>query len=579
MSTRQQRRTTRSSDGVAGRDLRGDGEQVMAGESKYHGMEHAELREFVVSTQPDMVLKRAAQLQDAGRVLTELSTALQGHLGQVHWEGPAAENFKTWVGNLYKSAAIIGQHSATAGGAMTQAGEALSTAKVAMPPVPTSAVDLVARYERQQTPAGVAAKLAVGQTIDQYMKSSNTPAGDAWITEAAYKEAKATVEKEHQEASRQVVNLAQAYSAATTTLNGIPEDVTLPGTPGGDASKGGLPEYSGGGGYSGGYGSSLRSPRTSGGSVGGGSKSSGGGNYGGGSVTPYHPGSGSTGPSGGGNTTPTPPYSGGQLPSNPQDPGTSTPPSHPSDPVNRPGTGLDSIPTAPPTQTGPGGGPVPTGGPTTVPTYPTGPTGPGGGPNTPGGGPVPGFPVVPGGGSVQTKGGGSDYLPGKGGSVNPRTPFGGQTPGKGGTPGIPSGTVFGSREAGPGGGRVGGQNGMNGMGMHPGMGGGHGAVGGGGGSRGRGLASTTGGTVGGRKGPTAGGEFTPGGTGLRNRAAAAGAAEAGAARSGQNGMMAPGMAGHGNRKERDRRNRADYLHEDEETWTSGTPDSNPDVVE
>ncbi|MFJ9459427.1 hypothetical protein ACIRST_30615 [Kitasatospora sp. NPDC101447] len=33
------------------------------------------------------------------------------------------------------------------------------------------------------------------------------------------------------------------------------------------------------------------------------------------------------------------------------------------------------------------------------------------------------------------------------------------------------------------------------------------------------------------------------------------------------------------RKERDRRSRADYLHEDEETWTSGTPDSNPDVIE
>ncbi|MFJ9460824.1 hypothetical protein ACIRST_37875 [Kitasatospora sp. NPDC101447] len=43
-------------------------------------------------------------------------------------------------------------------------------------------------------------------------------------------------------------------------------------------------------------------------------------------------------------------------------------------------------------------------------------------------------------------------------------------------------------------------------------------------------------------------------------------------------MMAPGTAGHGNQKDRDRRSRADYLHEDEETWTSG-PDSNPDVIE
>ncbi|MER7581630.1 hypothetical protein [Kitasatospora sp. NPDC097691] len=551
----------------------------MAGESKYNDMKHPALRAVVDKTMPDVVLKRAAQLQDAGRVLGELSTALQAHLGQVHWEGPAAENFKSWVGNLYKSADIIGQHSTTAGGAMTQAGEALSTAKVAMPPVPQNAVDVVARYERQTAPAGVETKLsAVGQTIDQYMKASGTPEGNAWVTEADYKQAKATVEKERQEAVHQVENLAQAYTAATATLNGIPDDVTLPGTPETERNRGGESEYTGGGSSGGGHGGSLRSPRVSGGSVGGGYSPSGGGNYGGGSVTSYNPGSGSTGSPGGGHTTPTPPYSGGQLPPNPQDPGTSIPPTHPSDPVNRPGTGLDSLPTAPPTQTGPGGGPVSTGGPTTTPTYPTGPTGPGGGPNTPVGGPMPGFPVGPGGGSVQTKGGGTDYVPSKGGSVNPRAPFGGQTAGKNGTPGIPSGTVFGSREAGPGGGRVGGQNGMNGMGMHPGMGGGHGVVGGSGGSRGRGLSSTTGGTVGGRKGPTAGGEFTPGGSGLRNRAAAAGAAEGGA-RSGQNGMMAPGMAGHGNRKERDRRSRADYLHEDEETWTSGTPNSNPDVIE
>ncbi|WP_030062450.1 MULTISPECIES: WXG100 family type VII secretion target [Streptomyces] len=548
----------------------------MAGESKYDGMKHPALRAMVDKTMPDVVLKRATQLQDAGRVLGELSAALQAHLGQVHWEGPAAENFKTWVGNLYKSADIIGQHSSTAGGAMTQAGEALSTAKVAMPPLPTDAMSKVAQYEGQKTPPGVEAKLGVGQSVDDYMK---TVPGSGWVSKAEYDQAKATVEKERQEAAHQVENLAQAYTAATATLNGIPDDVTLPGTPDAQRNRGGESEYTGGGSSGGGSGGSLRSPRSSGGSVGGGYTPSGG-SYGGGSVTPYDPGSGSTGPSGPGHITPTPPHGGGQVPPNPQDPGSSVPPSYPSDPVNRPGTGLDSVPTLP-TQTGPygpGGGPLPTGGPTTTPVYPSGPNGPGGGPGIPGGGPVSGFPVGPGGGSVQSKGGGSGYLPGKGGGSGPRTaPFGGgQIPGKSGTPGLPTGTVFGGREAGPGGGRAGGPNGM---GMQPGMGGhGGGAVGSGGGGRGRGLSSTTGGTVGGRKGPAAGGEFTPGGTGLRNRAAAAGAAEGGA-QSRQNGMMAPGAAGHGGRNERDRRKRADYLHEDEDTWTSGTPHSNPDVVE
>ncbi|GAB7181297.1 hypothetical protein ATKI12_1128 [Kitasatospora sp. Ki12] len=555
----------------------------MADGTNFESIDHAVLKGMVDGTDPALVLDRGNKLQDAGRVLKELSAALKSHIGTITWEGQAAESFKTWAGNLQQSAEVLGTYSAGAGGAMHQAGEALSLAKAAVPEVPTCDIATV-NARKKQAPPDAAAHTAAGFTLegptpanlDSIMKKRNP---GTWVTAAESDAAAQRVYLAHQDAVHQMEKLGQAYSAATTTLNGLGDNVVLPGTPG-STTRGDESYYPKGGGAGGGSGSSVRSPRTSGGSTGGSYRPSGGGSYGGGSTATYNPGSGSTGPSGPGRTTPTPPYNGGQLPSAPQDPGSSIPPSHPSDPVTRPGTGLDSLPTAP-TQTGPngpGGGPGPTTGPT-GPVYPSGPNGPGGGPNGPGG-PMPGFPVGPGGGSVQSKGGGSGYFPGKGGSVNSRTPFGGQTPGKNGTPGIPTGTVFGPREAGPGGGRVGGgPNSGNSMGMHPGMGGGHGGgVGAGGSSRGRGLASTTGGTVGGRKGPTAGGEFTPGGTGLRNRAAAAGAAEGGA-RSGQNGMMAPGMGGHGGRNERDRRKRADYLHEDEETWTSGTPQSNPDVVE
>ncbi|MFF4818495.1 WXG100 family type VII secretion target [Kitasatospora sp. NPDC001309] len=545
---------------------------------EYNDMKHAELKALVDGTAPDMLLKRAGKLQDAGRVLTELSTALQAHLGTVTWEGQAAENFKTWAGNLYKSAEIIGQHSTTAGGAMTQAGEALSTAKVAMPPIPQQAIDKVAAYEKQTVPLDVQSKIStVGGTVDDYMKAKLQ---DGWVTKNEYDGYKATIQKEQQEAAKQVGNLAQAYSAATTTLNGLPADVTLPGTPETDRNRGGESEYTGAGGYGSRSGGALRSPRTSGGSAGGGYSPSGG-SYGGATMRPRNPATSWQDPSNPTHPGPVPPYDRGQLPPPPQDPGTPTPPSHPSDPVTRPGTGLDSIPTLPDqtTPVGPGGGPVLPSGPGGTPGYPGGPDGRGGLPGTPGSGPISGFPAGIGGGSVPTKGIGG--IPGKGGgSVPLRTgPFsGGSVPGKAGTPGLPSGTVFG-REGAPGGGRVGGSAMGGGMGgMHPGMGGGHGVVGGAGGARGRGLTSTPGGTVGGRKGPAAGGEFTPGGTGLRNRAAAAEAAEGGA-RSGQNGMMAPGAGGHGGKKDRDRRNRADYLHEDEETWTSGTPHSNPDVIE
>ncbi|MGW3041583.1 hypothetical protein ACWC9T_16440 [Kitasatospora sp. NPDC001159] len=544
----------------------------MSGTTDFTHIDHAVLKGMVDGGKPADVLKRANQLQDAGRVLTDLSQALQGHLGNVSWEGPAAENFKTWVGNLYKSAAIIAQHSTTAGNAMVQAGEALSTAQSAVPKPPQTEIDLLAKAKAQSVYMPSNVDLG-GKSVDDFMFSLNPN----WVSAAQANQAKATIEKEKQQAVLQMEKLAQAYSAATTTLNGIDDNVVLPGTPGSDATgRSDGSEYGGSGSSAGAYGGTARGSRTNGGSY-----SPSGGNYGGATTRPRDPATSWQDPSNPTHPGPTPPYGGGQLPPPPHDPGSSIPPSHPSDPVTRPGTGLDSIPTLP-DQTlpaGPGSGPGLPSGTSGTPTYPGGPDGRGGLPGLPGSGPIPGFPTGTGGGSIPTKSTGGGYLPGKGGgSVPARTvPFGGgQVPGKPGTSGLPSGTVFG-REGATGGGRVGSPMGGGMGGMHPGMGGGH-VVGGGGGSRGRGLTSTPGGTAGGRKGPAAGGEFTPGGTGLRNRAAAAGAAEGGG-RSGQNGMMAPGMGGHGGKNERDRRNRAHYLHEDEETWTSGTPHSNPDVIE
>ncbi|MGA5818478.1 hypothetical protein ACPC54_11540 [Kitasatospora sp. NPDC094028] len=540
----------------------------MTGTTDFTQYSHATLRGLVDGAKSSQdLLTRAGKLQEAGRVLADLSTALQGHLGSVQWEGPAAEGFKTWVGNLYKSAAIISQHSTTAGNAMTQAGEALSTAKTAVPLLPGAAIDTVDKRRKQAVmiPPNVESKLAVGGTIDGYMKGINKD----WVTEDEAKQAQVTIDKEKQEAVLQLEKLAQAYSAATTTLNGIDTTVVLPGSPGSDVDKGSSSEYTGGGGSGGYYGGSHRSPRASGGSTGG-SYSQPVANYFDGSSLPRHPGTGSNSydPV---RTEPISTHGGGQLPPTPQDPGSSLP-SYPSDPINRPGTGLDSLPPTPtlPTQTFPTG-PAPSGGPNMNPGYPSGPVGNPSGPN---GLPMTGIPGGIPGGSVPARGG---SVPGRAGSIPPRTtPFGaGPTPGKAANPGLPTGPVVGGREV-PAGGRTGNPSGMGGM--HPGMGG-HGVGGSGGssGSRGRGLTSTSGGTVGGRKGPAAGGEFTPGGTGLRNRAGA-GAGE-GRARPGQNGMMAPGGAGHAGRNERDRRKRADYLHEDEETWTSGTPHSNPDVIE
>ncbi|MER6299343.1 WXG100 family type VII secretion target [Kitasatospora sp. NPDC001539] len=544
----------------------------MATESNFEGMDHAVLKGMVEDTDPASVLSRGTKLQAAGRVLAELSGALKAHLSQVTWEGQAAENFKTWANNLQQSAEKLGTYSAGAGDAMHQAGEALSTAKAAVPPVPPDALKWVNGRKSQGAPdpAVITQLQSVGWNpngpstadIDAAMKRKR--GADNWVSETEAMAGTKELYDAHQEAIHQMEKLGQAYAAATTKLNGL-GDIALPGTPA-PSNQNDSTAIQRDGGSGGGYGGSVRAARSDGGGAAGSHGSSVG--DGGGSVTPRDPGTNWHSPSNPGHTGTTPPHGGGQLPSAPQDPGSSVPPSHPSDPVNHPGTDLNSLPTLPDqtVPTTPGTGPLLPGG---GPTYPSGP---GGGPGVlPGGGPVTGFPFGPG-GSIPTKGTGGGSIPAR------PVPFGGgNVPGKSGTPGLPSGTVFG-REAGPtAGGRPGSPMG-GGMGMNPGIGGGHGVVGAGGSSRGRGLAFTPGGAVGGRKGPAAGGEFTPGGTGLRNRAAAAEAAEGGA-RSGQNGMMAPGVSGHGGRTERNRRNRADYLHEDEETWTNGTPESNPDVIE
>ncbi|MFF2952625.1 WXG100 family type VII secretion target [Kitasatospora sp. NPDC057965] len=559
----------------------------MAGGTNFEGIHHAGLKNMVKGSDPTKVLSRGTQLQAAGRVLKDLGAALKAHASQIAWEGPAAESFKAWVGNLQQSAALLGDYSKSAGDAMHQAGEALSTAKAAVPEVPEQDIKTVNGRQTQGSPNPMAltkANLTIdgGTTanIDSIMKRSYN---SNWVSEADAQAAAHRVYLAHQEAIHQMEKLGQAYDAATTKLNSL-GDVTLPGTPesgsrdsSSDYSKGG-----GGGGVGGGGGGAVRSlaPSVGGGNgpVGGGYVSSGG------SVTPRPPASVPDGPRTPGHSTPIPPSHGGSvpLPGDPGTPGTVTPPT--TFPGDRPGTGLDSLPTVPtlPGHTGPvgpaGGGPVPS--------YPQGggpgqPGIPGGGPGPfPGGGPIPLGGTGPfTGGTVPLKGGGGGSVP-----PNRTSTFGGGNPSaKGGAP-VPTngGAVFGAREAAQG--RAGGPAGGGGFGgpggaMHPGGGGhGGGAVGG---SRGRGYSSTVGGVVGGAKGPVAGGEFTPGGSGLRNRAAAAGAAAAeGAARPGQNGMMGPSMTGGaGERRERERRRRADYLHEDEETWTSGTSKSNPGVIE
>ncbi|WP_327680111.1 WXG100 family type VII secretion target [Kitasatospora sp. NBC_00458] len=548
----------------------------MAGGTHFEGIEHAKLKSMVIDSDPSKVAGRGNQLKAASRVLDDLSRALAAHLGRIQWEGPAAEGFKTWATDLNKSAAMISEFSKGAGDAMVQAGEALSTAKTGVPEPPTTDIDTVSRHSKQPCLKPSAVTVAgIGNPAtmtDAIMKKENP----GWVSYAEAAAAQKRIDAAHQEAIHQMEKLAQAYDAAITKLNGL----KLPDLPGAASDNGGVGGSDavavGGGGHVG-SGGAVRGSRSVA------SGYSGGGGYGGagGSVTPRPSAPAPQGLGSQGHVSPIRQHGGGSVPL-PHGPGAAGPFTLPPYPAGHPGAGLDGLPPVStlPGQTGPagpnGGGPVPP--------YTQG--GSSGHPTVPGGGPVPypGGPAPFGGigsigdGSVPVKGGGGALPSNRAGAV------GGNLPAKGGGS-VPEGTtgpVFGSREAQGRFGAASGQGGFGGMGggVHPGMGGygGGGAVVGGG-PRSRGPASTGGGVVGGQKSPAADGEFTPGGSGLRNRAAAAGAAAESGARQAPSGMMGPGvMGGPADRRGRERR-RADYLYENEETWTGGSSKSNPGVVE
>ncbi|MFC7919763.1 hypothetical protein [Streptomyces cinereoruber] len=135
-----------------------------------------------------------------------------------------------------------------------------------------------------------------------------------------------------------------------------------------------------------------------------------------------------------------------------------------------------------------------------------------------------------------------------GGRQVPGRPLAGQQPGR-----MPMGTVIGEERAAS-------QLGRGAAGMYgPGAGAVGGAPVGTPGTAGRRLATQPGGTVGSAAASTTGGRaFTPGGTGL---------------------VRPPASTDPGQEERREKRNRPDYLSEDEETWTSGQRQIVPPVID
>ncbi|WP_280726816.1 hypothetical protein [Kitasatospora sp. MAA4] len=536
-------------------------------------MSHEQLLAMVQNAQPTVMTGRGAALTEASGTLKSLSDELHTHVGNLDWTGDAGDAFKGWANQVSASTLLLSEYAATAGSNISAAGNTLAGVKGSggIPPLPTTDIQTVNKRNSQP---------------NNFMPDSTQLSNPHWVTSLQASAAQTRIDNAHQEAIHQMTILGQSYDQSTTLINAAtpplfpPTPVSVMGPPPQSVASDENVSF-------GGTGSGGSSSRT--GSGGSSSK-----------VTPGAPGKtgvppGTPPPNRVNPVTPEPvpvrpvgPHpSPGPVEPNPVVPTPVTPTAPGSAP---PSTGIDSGPSAPtlPPQTGSTGG-VPTTG-------------------APGGGGIGGPGGYAGGGYVGAGGGlagggfaGGGTVGGKGayGSVNytgsgaSGRPIGGTLAGDDGISGglgRPSATsgrsqlganAFGADEAAGGGAGAGGASGgmgAGGMGGHAGGGaGGFGGRGASSGGRGRGLTSTAGGEVGGSRSPEAGGEFTPGGTGLRARAGAE--AEGGAeGAAGQQGFM-PGGSHGTSKKSKDRRNRAAYLVEDEETWTGGTPESNPNVIE
>ncbi|MDH6112458.1 uncharacterized protein YukE [Kitasatospora sp. MAP12-15] len=525
--------------------------------TNFEAMSHEQLLAMVKNAKPAEMTARGDALNAAATTLQQISNDLHSHIGRLEWSGPASDAFMGWATQVSSATLQLSEYAGTAGSNIKTAGVTLAGVQGAggIPPLPTA--DIATVNKRNAQP--------VTFLPDDQMKLNDF----TWVSALDASAAQTRINSAHQEAIHQMTVLGQSYDLSTSQI-GATTPPLFPPTPlavmppapksvdqSTDVSFGGP----GGGGSSGRQGSSSGSRKTVASPPGHGGEVS---------VPPPPSGGiyrGAPGP------VPTPPISTHPAPG-PVSPA-------PVVPVQPPSTGIDSGP-ATPTLPPPSG---PTAGAPTA-----------GAPGFAGGGSVGfGYPGLGGGGSIGGSSSGTYGSGGYGGGRLPGGSIGGGSSGGGGgaiagdegisgglsRPSAPSGrsqlgaNAFGADEA-AGSGASGGMGGGMGGRMPGGTGGlgGRGSTGGPG--RGRGLTSTEGGEVGGSSSPAPGGEFTPGGTGLRTRAGVD--PEAAERTAGPGGYMPGGSHGSG-KKSKDRRGRAAYLVEDEETWTAGTPESNPNVIE
>ncbi|MFF7969211.1 WXG100 family type VII secretion target [Streptomyces sp. NPDC007903] len=496
----------------------------------FESMTHEQLAAMLDSASPASAAHLSSKLADAASTISEIGNDLMKYVKDLEWQGHAGDAFRDWGGQTASSTLRLGLYAQSASAFMSTVTQAIGEAKAAMPDTSESTQARAALATAHKTIN--AAKQPGARNDPDARKAAQTAQTDAAGAEHR-------LESTRQAAIQQMRKLAQSYEYAATQVNSVPPPTFAP--PAGRAA----PEewwHTDGKEYVPGSTTYSSGERTSASTHA--------------STQRIH----SVGTPVSHRVTVAPVIDAVDRPSHHLV-------SHP-EPVS---LGIDSVDTAPRTQTSPA----------TV----TGPTMPNREVS------LPGLPV----GVPQTFGSGrginsalTPRLPGVSrlpqvpGLVNssgsmPRMPreagiMGGRPVASAGRPvtGIPRGTVIGNENA----------QGRTPMGrtMSPGSPAGDAARSTGALGQGRRLASETGGVVGGRTQPgrTGGRPFTSGGSGLVRPSAKA-PHEGSTSQAGR--TSASGRPANSRKSGEGAERRPDYLLEDEETWTRKDRQSLPPVVD
>ncbi|NUU25724.1 MAG: hypothetical protein HOV68_30100, partial [Streptomycetaceae bacterium] len=167
----------------------------------FTGYSHEQMLQMFNGATPNLAFEAFMRLGAAGQALTEAAKVLSTEIGNLDWEGPAAERFRAWADQLVVATHNLSDYAGNVGGRMGDV--AMSIGSVKLPPVPTADVDLVNSVTAN--PAAVS------------FAAATNPAEAAKLT-ADVEKAKTNIEAQRQEAAAQMRKLAMGYESAAHQL-------------------------------------------------------------------------------------------------------------------------------------------------------------------------------------------------------------------------------------------------------------------------------------------------------------------------------------------------------------------------